>query len=195
MSNLRWGFASAHGQRRVQPCRCVAFRVVAEVSLRTKHIDMYAIAVRFPCAVASHRGVPTPWSTETTGRQRLFQRERETAVSSWQAEVSLTLTQRNEGARGEAYLSTSVRISMSDWCLPVKWSRGLSDMTLVSLWHTCPRLTVIGVDGPHSTQPARHSYFDPLFFYFCPPSSLFSVSLPHQIRVQRWRQDPQVLAY
>lgn len=86
----------------------------------------------------------------------------------WQGEVSLTLTQHNEGARGEAYLTTSVRITLSDWCVPVKWSGGLSDMTLVWSWHSCSQLTVIGVDGPHSTQPASHSYFDPLFFYFCP---------------------------
>lgn len=99
-------------------------------------------------------------------RERRSWRE---TVNSWQAAVSLTLTQHNEEARGEAYLSTSVWIPLSEWCVPVKWSSGLSDMTLVSLWHMCSQLTVIGVDGPHSTQPARHSYFDPLFFYFCPP--------------------------
>lgn len=94
-------------------------------------------------------------------------------MKSWQAVVSLTLTHRNEGARGEARLCTSGCISLSDWCVPVKWSTGLSDMTLVSQWHTCSRLTVIGVDGPHSTQPAEHSYFDPLFFYFRPSLLVF----------------------
>lgn len=94
---------------------------------------------------------------------------RKTVLNSWQGEVSLTLTHCNERARGEAHLNMSVQISLSDWCVPVKWSSGLSDMTLVSLWHTCSRLTVIGVDGPHSTQRARHSYFWSLVLLFLYP--------------------------
>lgn len=137
--------------------------------------------------ICNSRNIPVWFCIHTMllGKKQLDTRvfSRKTAVRSRQTEVSLTLTQCNEGARGEAYLNTSVWISLSDWCVPVKWSSGQSDMTLVSLWHACLQLTFIGVDGPHSTQAARHSYFDPLFFYFCPPSSLFSVSLPQQIRV------------
>lgn len=143
----------AHRHRCVQPCRRFAFAIRMGMPNTLASI----IAARFlrpvvfsPCS---------PWKRPDTSER----------TDTWQAQVSLTLTQRNEGARGEAYRSTSVWISLSDWCLPVKWSSGLSDMTLVSLWHACSQLTVIGVDGPHSTQPARHSYFDPLFFCFCPP--------------------------
>lgn len=139
-----------------------AFRLIAEVN--PKHLThCHACnSCKIPVAFAPRRRQKQPTAFA-----------KEVALNSWQAEVSLTLTQRNEGARGEASLSTSAPISQSDWCVPVKWSSGLSDMTLVSLWHARSQLTFIGVDGPHSTHAARHGYFDPLFFYFCPLVPVF----------------------
>lgn len=147
---------------------------------------MHVIAAKFPL-----RSRPRRWWKQPN----CFFSAEDAAANSWQAKVSPTLTQRNEGSQRWASLGTSTPISPSDWCVPVKWSGALSDMTRVSLWHTCSRLTLIGVDGAHSTHAARRSYFDPLFFYFCPPLPCFLS--PCHIRSERGDEgsDPQVLAH
>lgn len=110
-----------------------------------------------------------PRSRPAAARNNRLASANDAAANSWQAEVSLTLTQCNEGARGER-----VHAAFTHWLMCS------SQMKQRAEWYDT-RLAVTHVFAAnvywcwwaHSTHAARHSYFDPLFFYFCPLFPVF----------------------